>query len=482
QRVELADSWQWARTGDELFARPDLDLWLADDLAGDRDVGVVVRHRLPEDPREAAALIRLLPPRPHEVFPARIADVRMLLTRVLSEPDARTSEESVPVLRVRGDDVEALAAPPEDLRPGDVLVLDDRVELLRGGVVYAEGQERADDVLELGPAALDGSRGAAHVRELVEGRARGRVLLRLGASSLLDPADAGAEAGRITDLLAWVAAAEEEGVTLPRRQELATRLDKLADALAEADERRLPVLAAAQLLRGRAKDVDIHVHRDRDGTTEGAVDRVVVLDVRRAAADEDLRQTWTPAADPVPLARHREAVGARAADLARRLGVGDTLAETLFVAGLRHDDGKADPRFQELLGGVPSDAVLAKSGRRSPREDRAARQSCSLPPGWRHEQLSALSAWQALADRAAPQRALAIRLVATSHGHGRAGFPHTGAELLGGGADPDARTLFDEGEWEALVEATDRRHGVWGVAYLEALLRAADGVVSREGS
>lgn len=73
------------------------------------------------------------------------------------------------------------------------------------------------------------------------------------------------------------------------------------------------------------------------------------------------------------------------------------------------------------------------------------------------------------------------RLIGTSHGHGRHGFPHTSEQLVDN-ADEIAATLFDEGLWDELTERTHDRWGVWGCAYLEALLRAADGQVSAEGS
>jgi CRISPR-associated endonuclease/helicase Cas3 len=41
--------------------------------------------------------------------------------------------------------------------------------------------------------------------------------------------------------------------------------------------------------------------------------------------------------------------------------------------------------------------------------------------------------------------------------------------------------LFDEGSWDELVEDTQLRYGAWGCAYLEAVLRAADGQISAEG-
>jgi CRISPR-associated endonuclease/helicase Cas3 len=80
---------------------------------------------------------------------------------------------------------------------------------------------------------------------------------------------------------------------------------------------------------------------------------------------------------------------------------------------------------------------------------------------------------------------LTARLIGTSHGHGRYGFPHVAAELAATGEHEDwlvlARDLFDEGGWDELIEQTHTRYGVWGCAYFEAVLRAADCQVSAEG-
>lgn len=80
---------------------------------------------------------------------------------------------------------------------------------------------------------------------------------------------------------------------------------------------------------------------------------------------------------------------------------------------------------------------------------------------------------------------LTLRLVGTSHGHGRTVFPHASASL----ADPSdsadwralAADLFDWGGWDELIERTHIRYGVWGCAYLEAVLRGADCQISEEG-
>jgi CRISPR-associated endonuclease/helicase Cas3 len=68
QRPELAQAWHWARTSDDLAAEPELELWLADEFATDTSVGLVVRDELPEDAPDAIRLLRVLPPRRHEVF------------------------------------------------------------------------------------------------------------------------------------------------------------------------------------------------------------------------------------------------------------------------------------------------------------------------------------------------------------------------------------------------------------------------------
>lgn len=127
--------------------------------------------------------------------------------------------------------------------------------------------------------------------------------------------------------------------------------------------------------------------------------------------------------------------------------------------------------------------VLAKSGMRSTQLIRRAREASGLPSGWRHEQLSVVITWSQLTSRDPVERDLVTRLVGTSHGRGRFGFDHTAADLLGStGASEAAVALFDDAEWDLVVERTHARWGIWGIAYLEAILRAADGTTSRSGS
>ena len=85
-----------------------------------------------------------------------------------------------------------------------------------------------------------------------------------------------------------------------------------------------------------------------------------------------------------------------------------------------------------------------------------------------------------------PQRELIVRLVGTSHGHGRGVPIHGGRDLVGESEAASLRDaaegLFDEGGWLELLDRTDATYGVWGCAYLEAILRASDCQVSKEGS
>ena len=109
----------------------------------------------------------------------------------------------------------------------------------------------------------------------------------------------------------------------------------------------------------------------------------------------------------------------------------------------------------------------------------------SLPPSWRHEQISAAIAM--VASGGHPEHDLIVRLVGTSHGNGRP-FSPLGKDFLvpdsGGVADPEVLAhLFATGAgWSDVLDRTHRGLGVWACAYLESILRSADGQVSREGS
>lgn len=462
QRPELGQAWHWARTSDDLAADPELDLWLSDDLEPDVSVGLVVRDALPADDNEAVELVKLLLPRRHEVFGVPRRTARDALAEVLANTRKVDRDARVRAVLVRGGDVGPLdwvvrgSETVPRLRPGDIVVLDTATALFTAAdgrapwnppVVVPPGDEtrrhQADDVLEATAEAAGGPRPGevVHRIELTDGH----PLMHLLAAA--DPPDA-------VDPRAIVAEWLQGHGSCPMAR------------------------AAAELLRTSDRHADVVVQSDADERPL----RVLVLDGRRATADEYVRQEWTPSPRPVRLDRHQDAVAERVADLSSRVGLSDDLVEVLRLAALHHDDGKADPRFQVKLGargGVP----LAKShDLATPEVVRRRADRSGLPPRWRHEQLSVVDAWSSIPPEV--DRDLVARLIGTTHGHGRTWFPHTAGELLGDhDADPTkelAAMLFDAGGWDELVERTERRYGVWSCAYLEALLRAADGQISAE--
>jgi CRISPR-associated endonuclease/helicase Cas3 len=486
QRPELGDAWHWARTSDNLAAEPELDLWLSDSFEEETSVGIVVRDAVPGYEPDALELVRDLPPVPRETFPVPYRLAQAVLSELLE--DGRT------MVTVRGEEVSALRARPSrdtngqrpqivaDIRPGDIVVIDSSAEIFTQTAdgmfsppvvaapssadpvdgVAAPARGRAEDVLHNQPAPGPGS-----------------VVLRLDWTPAQDRIAGFARetARRILDLVT-------EGVEDQSERALRDSLAKLLAGLRQdeypADLRPL-VTAAASLLRRRVKDSHVIVRPGDEGA------RVIVLDKRRAAADEDLRQVFTPGEAVVLLRRHQCDVADRAAALASALGLPDDLARALRLAGEHHDDGKADRRFQEFrLGNSGAGELLAKSPPDRTRGQVQRRQAeGGLPAGWRHEQRSVVDGWDAVQGAAGIDAELALRLIGTSHGHGRSGFPHSAAGLAGpadaGGWRELAADLFDRGGWDEMIEATHLRYGTWGCAYLEAVLRAADCQVSGEG-
>lgn len=462
-RLEHADSWQLARTSEDQFAEPFLDLWLADELDTESDVGLVARV-LPDDEIEAVELLRLTAPEPHEVYPVAIGSARALIGPLVDDENSL-----VRPLLVRAHETSVLSD-AETIRPGDILVVaPDRIPLA-AGVPTPGGAERSSDVFETGRPPSSP-----------------RATMRLGAGTPLAAVeDSTGEA--IRQVLGAVTDEDVELDSGAGRRVLVSSLLMARDRLREDQRPRID--NAVKLLRGRLSDADVVLSRKDDRR------RLVIVDRRRAIADDDLRQTWRVEGVDASLDGHQVAVAERVARLGRVLGLPEGLVGLIRDAGAHHDDGKADDRFQRMLRfGESEDEVstglLAKSSRRTARQEELARAGSGLPSGWRHEQLSVVSMWLAGDHSDESRRVLAARLIGTTHGHGRPTFRDGTFGLVGPSVTDPARLsgerpafvgaaveLFDVGIWEQLVEDTDLAWGVWGMAYLEAVLRAADGVVS----
>ncbi|QNG19879.1 hypothetical protein G4H71_15240 [Rhodococcus triatomae] len=99
------------------------------------------------------------------------------------------------------------------------------------------------------------------------------------------------------------------------------------------------------------------------------------------AADEEARQEWAASHAPVLLDDHNEAVANRGHTLATALGVAEEVTEALASAGLHHNAGKVDVRFQKRHGAKGD--VLAKSERRTAQWLASGKGANGLPVGWR---------------------------------------------------------------------------------------------------
>jgi CRISPR-associated endonuclease/helicase Cas3 len=191
----------------------------------------------------------------------------------------------------------------------------------------------------------------------------------------------------------------------------------------------------------------------------------------------------------IPLTEHSQGVADRAANNARHLPA--PLRTCLRDAGLLHDLGKLDPRFQALLYGCFLHAVggrppLAKSNCAfNPQAETSLRQALNLPDGFRHELLSTKIIADAQAWACYAERDLLLHLIASHHGRCRCFAPviHDAQPEPFEVRTTKVTTTYPGhvAPMASLAEGVParfwsltRRFGWWGLPYLETLLRLAD--------
>jgi CRISPR-associated endonuclease/helicase Cas3 len=423
------------------------------------------------------------------------------------EPDVSPADEQmdgITAFRV-GEDGGWEAVSPGALRPGDALI----VPADAGGLDrFGWNPTAAGPVID--------------VADLCETRAG--VLVRLGTRTLSQLSPAAVEAFR-----AWSAAragSEPLSHSLPRptREDAQELAAALLDAVRstpldgrDGEYERLLEERLSEFAAGTAWDVELVFRPDPN-----ALDQPVpVLRARRrveqardrtgpsAALDSEHRNdaddTTSLGPRRVTLVEHATAVRDRARACAERLGLPSDLVAVVATAGELHDLGKADPRFQLMLRGgddlsyVEGDPVLAKSGMDP--ADRAAWRRAQREAGWpsglRHEavSLALLDALVEGGDSAVPREAtdLVRHLVATHHGRSRPLFdPLPEPDFVDVSVEWNGRlAACTAGEiaryvpgWSAPGRALAllERHGAWGLALLEAVLRLADMSCSEAGT
>ena len=173
-------------------------------------------------------------------------------------------------------------------------------------------------------------------------------------------------------------------------------------------------------------------------------------------SDEDSRSVLSA---PQSLRDHAEQVADHTRALVRRLELSRDEAEALVTAARLHDDGKAAERWQNAMN-APRDGgrPYAKTeGRGNPR----------LLEGYRHEFGSLLKAeGQKLPSET---RDLILHLIAAHHGNARPMISPAGCE-----DGPPSMLESRAGEAALRFARLQKRYGPWGLAWREAILRAAD--------
>ena len=437
QRPEWPDLLEFSRTDENPYDEPDLDLWLHDSLDAETAMGgVIVRDDLPSNTSAAMEILKTsyFAPRDLETFPANLK----ILKEILDYQDEhgvkprkflyRQGEISLWQDADHGDESN------QSLAPGDVLLLDTgSVPFTNQGIAVTQRElPSKKDELEAVPFP--------------------------------------------------------KGIKLYVYEKCADREKDFGEYLGLSPE-EVAELLDTQSTDGKKKMIVSELTTEAEDGQEVIAWYADVTDDEESVEGSDIAQELV-LAGPVLLDDHQNDVAERTRQLAENLGLAPEFSEALELAAKYHDEGKRDLRFQQMLGADAETEALAKSGRRSVAEAYRARSRSALPRGWRHEQLSALMV-AASPEKVGAHRDLVLRIIGCSHGHGRFSFAHDAGFLLKEGYLPEgtdyealkeqATRLFNVGYWDNLMEQTSRTYGPYATAYLEAVERAADAQISREG-
>lgn len=500
----------WAQTNPQPDPDPDVAPFLHGPGSDSADVQVVWRKDLTTANRKDwPEIVALMPPRTRESLAVPLHVVRKWLCNLLlldaadvegaAGSDAHTQGRARPALRWRGAD-RSRPVRPEQLRPGDTIVVPASYggadEFGWHGRSNASAETPVTDVADQSLAELIASYPDDAFR-------RPPLRVRLHPSLLgSDPAQADAclKVRNVLSQAAWSVANDGDPLDDVRRA-----LQEWPALAAAGEELRVACTALLENLQ-RAS---IEPYPDGKGVVVSAH---VSLTAPRQIPEHDLeieepdddRASILDGGQPVTLDEHTDAVKRMANDFALACALPDDLRGALESAAFWHDQGKRDRRFQAWLHGSELAAfaalaeepprVLAKSAR-SHKAHGLSSSRFGYPRCHRHEFVSVRlferAAEIARADGSPiPDADLVKYLIGTHHGRGRALAPvsrdnhpvqirmdHQGRQIEVS-SDHALHTL-DSG-WSDLFWSLIRKHGWWGLAYLEALLITADRLVSSE--
>ena len=499
----------WVQTNPSPAADPDVTLFLQGPQRDTAEVQVCWRADLPEENREGnwTDILSLCPPTAVECLPVplhvfrawidskgRFQDSSSDVGEMPEVPDKKNPEEGrgIPALIWRGPEESISLATGSLIRPGDTIVI--RVQSggweALGYIPNApeDPQSKAETKLTYDKVKLVdlAERGAAIAHH--------RAVLRIHPELWPVPGN-----GTIAAELVNLSRDEECNWSLSEISDLLGRLldDENPGWMLDQNQRS----AIEHLRKRKSSELSVDLYPDFAGIVIGT--RVVMLPkgdgdeaLNGSDFDEDaLLETRSPQG----LCEHTsDVLGLVESSLA--LLPLSAWREALIAAAAFHDWGKADPRFQALLrstspfAAIASGVLLAKSGNitSSAASRRSARNRAGLPIGFRHEMLSVQMVESEVGASLLPTspvlRALILHLVATHHGYGRPFAP-----VMDDSTPPDVSlTINDKAVFLTSAERTEhpshaldsgiaerfweltRRHGWWGLALLETVLRLAD--------
>lgn len=486
----------WAQTAPTPKPSPDVSLFLHGPREGAADVQVCWRADLDltteEGQKEAIEVLSLCPPGSSETLPVPLNVFKRWLAGN-SEEDDSADLEGLPTAATQGNTTaptidaaciarwfgadtkpEHITANPTDIRPGDIIVIPADHPHPR----HQLGDLPEDTVLDIGDWAYRLNRAKSVLRlhpQLVE-KWPVPDEIKEDARALLNDLrrrhdeDQDEIIGPLHDLLSDIASTPGPS----RLSEVAGELlnefppQKLEQACHIVNDKQI-------IIRGRRLIPELTSEADSFSDED---------DVSASGISHRNGQ-------PVRLRAHLPGVENFARRHAVACGLPESLVEVIARAGLLHDVGKADPRFQSLLrgGGHWLDGeALAKSARmpKSPKARQSTYKNSGYPAGGRHELLSVRMAENtpALLPENKDMRDLVLHLVASHHGYCRpfapvvideqevaADFELRGHHLQWHG--PTGLERLDSGIADRYWRMV-RRYGWWGLAWLEALLRLAD--------
>lgn len=145
----------------------------------------------------------------------------------------------------------------------------------------------------------------------------------------------------------------------------------------------------------------------------------------------------------------------------------DGIKDALYLAAAHHDLGKAHERWQTAAGHEPATGLAkAISGGIDWR----------LLDGYRHELGSVLKAIEVEEIRTHAERDMILHLIATHHGWAR---PHFEDRAFPTEVDTETRNRTNLDIMKRYINLQER-FGYWQLAWLESLLRRADGIASMQ--